>query len=79
MQRLYQRADGVVFIVTGKRRRARVDNPRRVASLDCHRKVFEASNFDGDVWKDGWAFDTRQRKFYSAGLRMKGGNPQVRA
>ena len=58
---------------------AEVDNPQRSTSLDCNRKVFEASKFEGGVWTNGWAFDTRKRKFYSAKLRMKGGNLHVRA
>ncbi|MDR7151836.1 uncharacterized protein (DUF2147 family) [Hydrogenophaga palleronii] len=58
---------------------AEVDNPTRSASLDCNRKVFEAAKFDAGVWKDGWAFDTRKRKFYSTKLRLKGGNLHVRA
>jgi uncharacterized protein (DUF2147 family) len=58
---------------------AEVSNPKRSTSLDCNRQVFEASKFEGGVWKDGWAFDTRKRKFYSARLRMKGGNLHVRA
>lgn len=56
-----------------------VDNPRRSAALDCNRKVFEASKFDGTAWSDGWAFDTRKRKFYSAKLRIKGGHLHLRA
>lgn len=58
---------------------AEVNNPQRSTSLDCNRKVFEASKFDGGVWREGWAFDTRKRKFYSAKLRLKGGNLHVRA
>ncbi|HCE90967.1 MAG TPA: DUF2147 domain-containing protein [Acidovorax sp.] len=58
---------------------AEVDNPQRNVSLDCNRKVFEASKFDGAAWTDGWAFDTRKRKFYTARLRMKGENLHLRA
>lgn len=58
---------------------AEVDNPKRSTPLDCNRKVFEASKFDGGVWKEGWAFDTRKRKFYNANLRIKGGNLHLRA
>lgn len=58
---------------------AEVDNPKRSNALDCNRKVFEATRFDNGVWKDGWAFDTRTRKFHSARLRMKDGNLHVRA
>lgn len=56
-----------------------VDNPKRSQALDCNRKVFEATRFDAGVWKDGWAFDTRTRKFHSARLRLKGGQLHMRA
>lgn len=56
-----------------------VDNPKRSQALDCNRKVFEATKFDNGVWKDGWAFDTRTRKFHSVKLRLKDGNLHVRA
>lgn len=58
---------------------AEVENPNRSQALDCNRKVFEATKFDSGVWKDGWAFDTRTRKFHSARLRLKDGNLHVRA
>ena len=58
---------------------AEVNNPARKTALDCNRKVFEASKFDGSAWSEGWAFDTRKRKFYSAKLRLKGGYLHVRA
>lgn len=58
---------------------AEVDNPKRRTSLDCNRKVFEASKYEDGVWKDGWAFDTRSRKFHSAKLRIKNGHLHMRA
>lgn len=58
---------------------AEVNNSARKSALDCNRKVFEASKFDGTAWSEGWAFDTRKRKFYSAKLRLKGGYLHVRA
>lgn len=58
---------------------AEVNNPTRKSALDCNRKVFEASKFDGTAWSEGWAFDTRKRKFYSAKLRLKGGYLHMRA
>lgn len=58
---------------------AEVSNPTRKSALDCNRKVFEASKFDGTAWSEGWAFDTRKRKFYSAKLRLKGGYLHMRA
>lgn len=51
---------------------AEVNNPQHVSALDCNRKVFEAAKFEDGVWKDGWAFDSRNKKFYSAKLRLKG-------
>jgi hypothetical protein len=51
---------------------------RRTAALDCNRKVFEAARFDGTAWKDGWAFDTRSKKFYQARLKLKDGQLHVR-
>jgi uncharacterized protein (DUF2147 family) len=58
---------------------AEVNNPHRTSPLDCNRKVFEATRYEAGVWKGGWAFDTRARKFYSVKLRMKGGDLSVRA
>lgn len=58
---------------------AEANNPARKTALDCNRKVFEASKFDGTAWSEGWAFDTRKRKFYSAKLRLKGGYLHVGA
>lgn len=51
---------------------AEVNNPHRVLALDCNRKVFEAAKFEDGVWKEGWAFDSRNKKFYNAKLRLKG-------
>jgi uncharacterized protein (DUF2147 family) len=58
---------------------AEVNNPNRSTALDCNRKVFQATKFDNGVWKEGWAFDVRTRKFHSARLRLKDGNLHVRA
>lgn len=58
---------------------AEVDNLNRKAPLDCNRKVFQAAKFDAGVWKEGWAFDTRSRKFHSVKLRLKDGNLHARA
>jgi uncharacterized protein (DUF2147 family) len=58
---------------------AEVDNPRRATPLDCNRKVFEANRLENGVWKGGWAFDTRKKRFYSATLRVKEGQLHVRA
>lgn len=54
-------------------------NPNRTIPLACNRKVFEAAKFDDGVWKDGWAFDTRRKKFFSVKLRLKDDNLHVRA
>lgn len=51
---------------------AEVNNPQRVSALDCNRKVFEAAKFENGVWKGGWAFDARSKKFYNAVLRLNG-------
>jgi uncharacterized protein (DUF2147 family) len=56
-----------------------VDNPNRKAALDCNRKVFQATKFEAGVWKEGWAFDTRTRKFHSVKLRLKDGSLHARA
>ena len=55
-----------------------VENAHRTLPLDCNRKVFEAARFEGGVWQNGWAFDTRKKKFYSAKLRLKAGQLHVR-
>jgi len=55
-----------------------VNNPKRTLPLDCNRKIFEATRFENGVWQNGWAFDTRQKKFYNTKLRMKDGQLRVR-
>jgi uncharacterized protein (DUF2147 family) len=56
-----------------------VANPNRTIPLACNRKVFEAAKFDDGVWKDGWAFDTRRKKFFSVKLRLKDDHLLVRS
>ncbi|MFC3685583.1 DUF2147 domain-containing protein [Hydrogenophaga luteola] len=56
-----------------------VENPNRSVALDCNRKVFQATKFNAGVWTEGWAFDTRTRKFHSIKLRLKDGNLHARA
>jgi uncharacterized protein (DUF2147 family) len=55
-----------------------VDNPRRTTPVACNRKIFEAARFEAGVWKNGWAFDVRRKKFFSAKLRLKDGQMHVR-
>lgn len=55
-----------------------VDNPRKTAPVACNRKIFEAARFEAGVWQNGWAFDVRRKKFFSAKLRMKEGRLHVR-
>jgi uncharacterized protein (DUF2147 family) len=55
------------------------NNPNRTNPLDCNRQVFQATKYDKEAWIDGWAFDTRVKKFYNAKLRLKDGNLHVRA
>ncbi len=55
-----------------------VNNAQRSTPLDCNRRIFEANKFDGVSWNQGWAFDTRKRKFYHSKLRLKDGRLHAR-
>jgi uncharacterized protein (DUF2147 family) len=46
---------------------------------DCGVRVVQVLRFDNGAWRDGWAYDPRDKKQYKANVRVKDGTLRIRA
>lgn len=46
---------------------------------DCGTRVVLVQRFDDGAWRDGWAYDPRDKKRYRATVRVKDGHLRIRA
>jgi uncharacterized protein (DUF2147 family) len=45
----------------------------------CGVQVAQLERFDNEAWRDGWAYDPRDKKKYKSVVRVKGGDLYIRA
>lgn len=48
-------------------------------SNDCGTRVVQVQRFDDGAWRDGWAYDPRDKKRYRATVRVKDDHLRIRA
>lgn len=51
----------------------------RPQANDCGLRVVQVARFDGAAWRDGWAYDPRDKKNYKATVRVKDRSLRIRA